>query len=377
MSRRSTRAGVAGLFAIAAATSMAVGVTATDANAAANFKGKRITIIVPFSEGGGTDSYSRFLVPYYQKHLPGKPKIIVLNKPGAGGILGTNYFQQRAKTDGTWVMALSTSVMANYMLGDPRIKFDLKKYLPIMLSPRSAMVYTRSDLGLQKIKSLKGKIAKLRSFPVEKLVFGGKTPTSAGLQYRLGLSLLGVEVKSVWGMKGNGPMALAFERGEFKINFDNSMSFKNNRRKLIEDGTAVPLYTLGLLDGSGKAMRDPTWPNVPNYVEAYKAIHGKKPSGPGYEAWLALVQMSVGMNKSWNLQAGTPKDVVEAWRTAAKKMLADPEFKKKRKGILGSYPQTVGDEVIAIRDAALTLSPTARAYLGKYLKARYGIVLGK
>jgi tripartite-type tricarboxylate transporter receptor subunit TctC len=377
MSKKSTRAGVAGLFAISAATFLAVGVGVKDVRAAANFEGKRIQIIVPFNEGGGTDSYSRFLLPYLQRHLPGNPKIIVLNKPGAGGILGTNYFQQRAKNDGTWVMALSVSVLANYMLGDPRIKFDPKEYIPIMLSPRSSMFYVRKDLGLQNIKTLKGKIEKLRSFPVETLVFGGKTPTSAGLQYRIGLSLLGVEVKSVWGMKGNGPMALAFERGEFLVNFDNSMSFKNNRAKLLADGTAVPLYTLGLVDGNGNPKRDPTWPNVPNYFEAYEAIHGKKPSGAGFEAWLALMQMSSGMNKSLNLPAGTPKDVVEAWRTAARKTLKDPDVVKKRSKILGAYPQTIGDGAISIRNAALTLSPKARAYLAKYVKARYGINLGK
>ncbi len=376
MFKKSVLNGAAGMIALSAAIVLGTTVAGTDAQAA-NFEGKRIQIIVPFNEGGGTDSYSRFLQQYMQKYLPGNPRILIVNKPGAGGILGTNYFQQRATTDGTWVMAVSTSVMANYMLGDPRIKFDLKDYIPIILSPRSSMVYVRKDLGLQDIKTLKGKVEKLRSFPVEQLVFGGKTPTSAGLQYRLGLSLLGVEVKSVWGMKGNGPMALAFERGEFLVNYDNSLSFLNNRKKLLEDGTAVPLYTLGIVDGNGNPQRDPTWPDTPSYFEAYEALHGKKPSGPGFEAWLALMQMGSGMNKSWNLPAGTPKDIVEAWRTAARNMLKDPDFMKKRDKILGKYPQTIGDEAIAIRDTALTLSPEARGYLENYVKARYGVNLGK
>jgi len=376
MLKKSVLNGVAGMIALSVAIVLGVTATNTDANAA-NFEGKRIQIIVPFNEGGGTDSYSRFLQQYMQKYLPGNPKILVVNKPGAGGILGTNYFHQRAKKDGTWIMAVSTSVMANYMLGDPRIKFDLKEYIPIILSPRSSIVYVRKDLGLQNIKTLKGRMEKLRSFPVEQLVFGGKTPTSAGLQYRLGLSLLGVEVKSVWGMKGNGPMALAFERGEFVVNYDNSLSFLNNRQKFFKDTATAAIYTLGLVDGNGNPKRDPTWPDVPSYFEAYEALHGKKPSGAGFEAWLALMQMSSGMNKSWNLPAGTPKDIVEAWRTAARKMLKDPDFLKKRDKILGKYPQTIGDEAIAIRNTALTLSPEARDYLGNYVKARYGINLGK
>ena len=80
------------------------------------------------------------MLPYFQKYLPGKPKILVVNKPGAGGILGANYFEQRAKKDGTWVFALSTSTIANFTLGDPRVKFKLNEYIPIILSPRSTMV---------------------------------------------------------------------------------------------------------------------------------------------------------------------------------------------------------------------------------------------
>lgn len=370
MTKKFTLGAITGLFAAAV---MTVGMAAH----AADFSGKRVTIIVPFNEGGGTDSYTRFMLPYFQKYLPGNPKILVVNKPGAGGILGGNYFEQRAKKDGTWVFALSTSTISNFTLGDPRVKFKLNEFIPIILSPRGIMQYVRSDLGIQNEKTLKAKIEKMQSLPPEKLIFGGKTPTSGGLNLRVALSQLGIEVKSVWGMKGNGPMALAFERGEFTVNYDNTLSFKNNRKKLIEDGIAVPLYTLGVVNEKGDIERDPTWPKVPTFIEAYKAVHGKAPSGPGFEAWYSLYQMSVTMSKSWNLPAGTPKDIVEAYRTAAKKMMADPDFMKKRAKIFGDYPQTIGDGAIPIRNAATTMSDTARTYLAKYVKSRYGVTLGK
>jgi len=376
MLKRLTQTGMAGLFAVSVA---AVGVTALitkDAQAAVDFKGKRITIIVPFNEGGGTDSYTRFMLPYFQKYLPGQPKILVVNKPGAGGILGGNYFQQRAKKDGTWVFGLSTSTISNFALGDPRVKFELNKFIPIILSPRGITQYVRKDLGIQDIKGLKAKIDKMKSYPPEKLIFGGKTPTSGGLNLRVALSLLGIEVKSVWGMKGNGPMALAFERGEFTVNYDNTLSFKNNRKKLIADGVAVPLYTLGFVNDKGDIVRDPALPDVPHFVEVYKAVHGKKPSGAAFEAWYSLYQMSVTMSKSWNLPDGTPKDIVEAWRGAARKMMKDPDFMAKRMKIFGPYEQTIGDGAIPVRNAATTISPTAKQWLAKYVKARYGVSLG-
>lgn len=365
--------GLSGLVALSAMFALG----ATVAKAAVSFEGKNIQVIVPFSEGGGTDSYSRFLQQYMQKYLPGKPKILVLNKPGAGGIVGTNYFQQRAKNDGTWIMALSTSTLFNYVLGDPRVKFDLKTFIPILLSPRSSMVYVHKDLGIQNIKTLKGRIQKLVSLPPEEIKVGGKTPTSAALQYRIGFSLLGIEVKSVWGMRGNGPIALAFERGEFQLSSDNSLSFLNNRRKLYEDGIAVPLFTLGVVDANGKPDRDPTYPDVPSWFEAYEAIHGKKPSGALYEAWLSLMLMQVEMSKSWNLPEGTPKDVIAAWQTAMQKMFKDPDFLKRRDKIFGSFKQSMGEDAKAIWKAGLVMSPDSRNEISKFLKARYGVTLGK
>ena len=122
------------------AFALSLGVTTANEAKAVDFAGKRIRVIIPFNEGGGTDSLARFLQPYLERHLPGKPKILVVNKPGAGGIVGGNYFQARAKKDGTWVMAVSISTVMNYVLKDPRVKFDIMKWDPIALLPRSAMI---------------------------------------------------------------------------------------------------------------------------------------------------------------------------------------------------------------------------------------------
>ena len=42
-----------------------------------DYTGKRILVTVPFAPGGGSDIYIRALQPYLEKHLPGKPTIIV------------------------------------------------------------------------------------------------------------------------------------------------------------------------------------------------------------------------------------------------------------------------------------------------------------
>ena len=340
---------------------------------AADFSGKRITVIVPFSEGGGTDSYTRFMSPYFEKYLPGNPKILVVNRPGGGGLTGVNYFADKAPKDGTMILALSTSSQSNYMLGDPRAKFDMADFVPIILSPRGITLYTRSDLGIQNEKTLKAKIEKLASYPPEKLSFGGKTPTSGGLALRTALSLLGVEVNSVWGLGGNGPMALGFERGEFTLSYDNTLSFKNNRAHMIKSGMAVPLFTFGVVNEEGQIERDPALPDVPTVPEYYKAVYGKDPKGAAYDAWRSLMSVSVPLSKSWNLMEGTPKDVVEAWRAAAKKVYAEIIKDPKGEKIFGPYKNIIGDAAIRIRDEGTTLSPEAADYLKKYVKVRYDI----
>jgi tripartite-type tricarboxylate transporter receptor subunit TctC len=353
----------------------AIGLLSTQQVSAADFSNKRIRVIVPFSEGGGTDSLTRFLQPFFEKYLPGNPKVLVINKPGGGSIVGGNYFQKRAKHDGTWVMAVSSSTVANYVIKDPRIKFVIEKWNPIALLPRGAMVYVHEKLGVHKIKGIKAKIKHMRKFPTEQLVFGGKTPTSSGLNKRMALSVLGIEVKSVWGMKGNGPMALAFERGEFTVNFDNSLSYLNNRKHLRKAGIAKEFLTLGAPDVSGKWGRDPVWPNVPTVFEMYKALHGKEISGPAGDALRGHIALTTAGNKSYHLPEKVSKEVLATWHDAFRKLMKDPKFLKKRKKIIGDYQVLVGKPAADLLYSKLNIPENAKAYLSKYVKKRYGISL--
>ena len=362
-------------LAVSAAAFGLVATASTNAAAAVDFSGKRIAVIVPFSEGGGTDSYSRFMAPYFEKYLPGHPKIVVINRPGGGGLTGVNYYAAKASTNGTWVLALSTSSQSNYMLGDKRAKFDMADFIPIILSPRGITQYVRKDLGIQNEPTLKAKIEKLRSYPKSKLIFGGKTPTSGGLALRTALSLLGIEVNSVWGLGGNGPMALAFERGEFTMSYDNTLSFLNNRSYMIKSGLAVPLYTFGVVNEDGTIGRDPALPDVPTFNEAYKAVYGKEPSGVGYEGWKSLMAVSVPLSKSWNLMKGSSPEVVKAWRTAARKVYADVMKSAKGQKVFGPYKNIIGDAAIKIRDNGTTLDKDAAQWLAKYVKDRYNITI--
>lgn len=72
---------------------------------------KPITIIVPFSAGGGTDSYARTLgsVAYDELEQP----MVVINRPGGGGYVGAR-FAADARNDGHTLMIQSA---ASFILG--------------------------------------------------------------------------------------------------------------------------------------------------------------------------------------------------------------------------------------------------------------------
>jgi tripartite-type tricarboxylate transporter receptor subunit TctC len=332
-----------------------------------DFAGKRIEMIVPFPPGGGSDVYSRALGPFLEKHLPGNPTIIIRNVPGGGSITGANQYHARAKPDGLHVLVCSSSTVMNFVFQRSKFELELNKLQPVLLSPQGSVIYVSPALGVKAAND----IAKLKG---QALTFGGGGPTGAEMRMTTTLDLLGLKVKYVWGI-ARGPVRLAFERGEFNINYDTTPGYLKNAMQLVRAGKAVPLFALGVLDEKGNLVRDPNFPDLPSFAEVYEIMHGKQPSGPAFEAWKAILQMGVMANKSILLPAGTPQPIVEAWRSAVQKTLADPEFEAKAAAVIEGYPQFVGDAARPIMKDATTLSPEVWEWIKNFLKTQHDVTL--
>ena len=358
-------------FRAAALFGLAFGLAGFPATQAAaqkvDFSGKRVEMMVPFPPGGGSDVYSRALAPYLEKYLPGNPTILIRNVPGGGSITGANQFNARAKPDGTHVLVCSSSTVMNSVFQKSKFELDLTKMHPVVLSPQGSVVYVSPGLGVKSARD----IAKLKG---QSLTFGGGGPTGAEMRVTTLFELLGLDVKYVWGI-ARGPVRLAFERGEFNINYDTTPGYLKNAMQLVKAGKAVPLFALGVLDEKGVLQRDPNFKDMPNFDEVYEIMHGRKPSGPGYEAWKAILKMGVMANKSILLPAGTPQPIVEAWRTAMKKTLDDPEFEVKASAVIEGYPQFLGESARPIMKSATTLSPEVWDWIKTFLKTKHDVTL--
>jgi tripartite-type tricarboxylate transporter receptor subunit TctC len=346
------------------AAAVAAGLAAVPVHAQkVDFAGKRIDVLVPFAPGGGSDVYARALQPFLEKHLPGKPTIIVRNVPGPGA----NQFQERAKPDGAHVMIVSATTVASFVFDRAKVKFALDKWEPLLLSPQGMIGYASPSLGLSGPNDL----AKLKG---QQLVFGGQSANSGELRFIMMLHLLGLKVNHVWGMN-RGPARLAFERGELNINYDSTPGYLGNAIQLVKAGKAVPIFSAGVVNEKGELLRDPNAPDLPHFGEAYEAMLGKKPSGPGWDAWVSTTKMNTMMNKGIFLPAGTPKPVLDVWRTAIQNILKDPEFDKEAGKIIEGYPQFVGEAAKPIIKDAITFSPEAWAWLRNYFKTEHNVVL--
>ena len=331
----------------------------------ADFGGKTIEFVIPFPTAGGSDVWARFFAPFLQEALPGKPTVVVKNVPGGGSITGTNQFVQRAKPDGLSILGTSGSTQLPYLLDDPRVRYELKELIPVLVSPTGGVVYVNPTLGAQSARD----IAKLRG---KKMKYGSQGPTSLDLVPVLAFEIMGLDVDPVFGL-ARGPARVAFERGESLIDYQTSSAYLRNVVPLIKAGKAVPLFSWGVLNDKGEFVRDPTFPDLPHFAEAYETAYGKKPSGTAYEAFKAFVVAGYAAQKPIFLPKGTPKDIVDTYVQALDKVVKTPAFKEKAGDELGDYEQAVGPAAQEAVKVALSIDPQAKAWVREWLTRRFNV----
>ncbi len=360
-----TRRGALGLFAAAAAT-LTMG---APAHAQVDFSGRTIEWIIPFGTGGGSDTWARFNAPFLSRHLPGNPTVVVVNEPGGGSTRGTNLFAQRARADGLTILGTSGSTQFPYLLGDPRVRYEYQDWSVVMVGPTGGVAYVSPSTGVEGIED----VAKLQG---QRLVYASQGATSLDLVPMLAFRLLGLDVNYVFGFGGRGDGRLAFERGEVNIDYQTSSAFINSVTPLVEEGSAIPLMSWGVLDEDGNPQRDPTFPDLPILEEVYEMVHGAPPSGPLYEAYKAFNTAGFAAQKMVVLPEGASDELVETYRQAWRDVFADPEYQETFEAALGSYEQVTDRAAEALFEAGTTINPEVRAMVVEMLTNEYNVRLG-
>jgi tripartite-type tricarboxylate transporter receptor subunit TctC len=353
---------------VIAVAALAAGAVALPSIAQAlDLKGKKVEVIVPYREGGGTDTYVRLIVPYLEKDLPGKPKMLIRNFPGGGSIKGSNKFEARAKPNGETIVATSSSTMVSQMFGGSKRKLDMLKWRQIIVSPRGTIIYFHKRTGV----TGKDIVADIKKLKGQKLRYGAKKANAGELRSILAFELLGLPVQSIFGLS-RGKARKAMMRGEIEVNHDTAGTYLKKVAKLEKKGTVVSLFTLGYPKGD-KIIRDPAFPNMLTVGEVYQKINGKAPSGPNWEALKAFLNLGVAASKGLALPKGTSDEILNAYVGAMKKVIKDKDFQKRAKKLLGGYPQVLGKDAGAAVKGALDLDPKVDKWLKKYLLDKFNV----
>src|SRR5258705_5602601 len=118
-----------------------------DARAAEPFyKGKRLTVLIGAASGGPTDIEGRLLAKYLGRHIEGQPNLLVLNKEGAGGVVGATFLGEVAPRDGTMLGYLSGTAW-NFVNEPERWRVDLRGFDFVAFQSGTTVHFMRTDVA--------------------------------------------------------------------------------------------------------------------------------------------------------------------------------------------------------------------------------------
>jgi len=141
--------GFAAVAAITAASTHLAGVSEAQA---AEWQPKKITLVLPHSLGGGQDRLTRALIKVWAKHLG--TKIVVLNKRGASGRIGFDYFQTQPK-DGTVLLSSNIATTGTmYAQQKPPWSWEETIHILGVFGVDPAAIFVLKDSPFQSMKDV-------------------------------------------------------------------------------------------------------------------------------------------------------------------------------------------------------------------------------
>jgi tripartite-type tricarboxylate transporter receptor subunit TctC len=260
--------------------------------AAQDYPNRPVRLVVPFPPGGINDIVGRVIAQHLGDRL-GK-QVIVENRGGAGGVVGSE-FVANAPKDGHTLLIVSLAGAVNPWLYT--LPYDpVKSFAPVaMLVAAPNVVAVNPGLPVNNIKEL---VAMAKAKPGELQYASSGVGTFLHLAGELFKVTADVDILHI-PFRGAGPALIDVVGGHTKVVFGSVTSSAVHIR-------AGKLRALGV----GSMTRSPVLPEVPTVTEA---------GVPGYEAsnWIGLVAT-----------AGTPEPIVARLHKEISEILDSPEVRK-------------------------------------------------
>ena len=341
---------------------------AAPAKAADFYRGKRLTMLINFAPGGPTDIEGRLVARFLLQYLAGNAGVVVQNMEGAGGVVGINYLGEIAPKDGTMI-GFVTGAAFQHAIEPLSRRVDLKTYEFVAHQTGTNVYYMRTDVrpGMKQATDI---------MKAENLVAGGLSADSTkDLLMRLGLDLLGVKFKYVTGYKSNQNARMALQQGEVNMFSESPPGYRSIvEPALVAKGEAIPVFYDPFYDGKKYfTSRQMDGLDILPLQDLYAKVHGKPPSGPLWDAYLAVVLLSNSMLRQVIMPPNSPPEAVAALREAMKRLNTDPVFAEESTKTFGFVPEwsATADVTQVVRNN-MELDPGIRRFIIDYMKNRRG-----
>jgi len=324
---KSKRIKFSNALAIAVDTLCLLSVTALWAQSGKNFyEGKTITFFAGSSAGGGTDLTARLIAKHLERYIPGKPAVLVVNKPGAGGMIAVNELYNVKKPDGLTMSTMNTGALFGLATGNDALKFDLQKFIWVGQALDEAQtVYVRSTTPYTSFDAIRkankeGKQPKMGAQSLDH---------TSNVVVKIVEQILGLDFQVIPGYPGTPQILLDIERGALDGRSQGTGSLLGTRREWIEKKYIRLLAT-------SKNKRDSRLPEVPTIEEL---------APPGKKNLLSALYAAENIGRSVVLPPGVPPDRVKMLRDAFAEMTQDPQFLKEAEKIGLEIGLTRGEEM--------------------------------
>jgi tripartite-type tricarboxylate transporter receptor subunit TctC len=282
-------------FALTLATALVATTLAGAAARAEDYPVRPIRVVVPFGPGGPADVAARLIGNVLQESF-GQP-FVIENRPGAGGVIGT---QEAAKSppDGYTLLMMSSTQTANESLVPlAQRKYELMRDL-VPIAPvnySDLVIVVHPDVAARTLQDF---IALAKSQPGKLNYASSGQGTPYHMAGELFKTMAGVDIVHV-PYRNSGEARSGVIGGQVQMMIDAVPAMAPN----IAEKQVRALATTG-------TARSNVLPDVPTVTEA---------GVPGYEAtiWLGLMA-----------PAGTPKPIIDKLNAAVSAFVKRPEILK-------------------------------------------------
>ena len=264
------------------------------------------------------------------RFLPGKPNVVVENKPGAGTLLAANYIYGIAPKDGTSLGIVSENLAIEQAIQNSAVQYDASKLTWVGRAGPSnaihAMWHTSKVQSIEDAKKYEATLAGTGAGNLAEVI-----PTLLN-------ALIGTRFKIVRGYPAANEAMLAMERGEVEGSSANWLTVKVAKRDWLRDKKVrVILQDL--------PARGPDLQDVPALGELGDTPEGKQIFG--------LYASMGAIGRAFFAAPGVPARNAKILRDAFAAMTKDPDFVAEASRLGGELELASGEDLQAAVEKTL------------------------